>query len=86
MSEYNFNAIDVKDECIQWIRDWFDKNGKGCRAVVGISGGKDSSVVAALCAEALGKDGVIGVMMPNISPITYSKTIKVARTKHKKVL
>ena len=42
-----------------------DENGKGCNAVVGISGGKDSSVVAALCVEALGKDRVIGVLMPN---------------------
>lgn len=55
----------VKNEVVQWIRDWFDKNGKDCMAVVGISGGKDSSVVAALCVEALGKDGVIGVLMPN---------------------
>ena len=61
----NFNAIEVKDKCVQWIRDFFDKNGNGCNAVVGISGGKDSSVVAALCVEALGKDRVIGVLMPN---------------------
>ena len=60
-----FNAKLVKDQVVQWIRDWFDENGKGCNAVLGISGGKDSSVVAALCAEALGKDHVIGVMMPN---------------------
>ena len=55
----------VKNEVVQWIREWFDKNGKDCMAVVGISGGKDSSVVAALCVEALGKDRVIGVLMPN---------------------
>ncbi len=61
---YNFNAQKVKDECVQWIRDFFEKNGKGCNAVVGISGGKDSSIVAALCVEALGKDRVIGVLMP----------------------
>lgn len=61
----NFNAVEVKDKCVQWIRDFFDKNGKDCNAVVGISGGKDSSVVAALCVEALGKDRVIGVLMPN---------------------
>ena len=60
-----FNAEKVKKECVQWIRDFFEKNGKGCNAVVGISGGKDSSIVAALCAEALGKDRVIGVLMPN---------------------
>ena len=54
----------VKDELIAWIRDFFEKNGKGCKAVVGISGGKDSSVAAAICAEALGKENVIGVLMP----------------------
>lgn len=59
-----FDAEKVKNDCIQWIRDFFEKNGKGCNAVVGISGGKDSSVVAALCKEALGRDRVIGVLMP----------------------
>lgn len=60
-----FNAKEVKDGLVQWIRDWFKENGPSCNAVIGISGGKDSSVVAALCVEALGKDRVIGVMMPN---------------------
>ena len=60
-----FDAKKVKDEIVVWIRDFFDKNGKDCNAVVGISGGKDSSVVAALCVEALGRDRVIGVLMPN---------------------
>ncbi len=59
-----FNPQSVKDQCVEWIRDFFDKNGNGCNAIVGISGGKDSSVAAALCAEALGKDRVIGVLMP----------------------
>lgn len=59
-----FDAEKVKNECVQWIRDFFEENGKGCNAVVGISGGKDSSIVAALCVEALGKDRVIGVLMP----------------------
>ena len=54
----------VKNDCVEWIKDFFDKNGKGCNAVVGISGGKDSSIVAALCVEALGKERVIGVLMP----------------------
>ena len=64
----NMNTFDpkkVKDQVVQWIRDWFEVNGKGCNAVIGISGGKDSSVVAGLCAEALGVDRVIGVTMPN---------------------
>ncbi len=60
-----FDAERVKNDCVEWIRGFFEENGKGCNAVVGISGGKDSSVVAALCVEALGKDRVIGVLMPN---------------------
>lgn len=55
----------TKEEVVQWIRDYFETNGPGCSAVVGVSGGKDSSVTAALCAEALGKDRVVGVLMPN---------------------
>ena len=60
-----FDEKKVKDECVAWIRGFFEKNGPGCNAVIGISGGKDSSVVAALCVEALGRDRVIGVLMPN---------------------
>jgi len=55
----------VKEECILWIQKFFEENGPDCNAVVGISGGKDSSVAAAACVEALGKDRVIGVLMPN---------------------
>lgn len=70
----NFNAVEVKNKCVEWIRNFFEENGKGNNAVVGISGGKDSSIVAALCVEALGKDRVIGVLMPNgeQSDISYS--------------
>lgn len=64
MLDYNFDVKKITEECIEWIRNWFDKNGNNCNAVIGISGGKDSSVVAALCAEALGKDKVIGIKMP----------------------
>ena len=69
-----FDAKRVKDEIVEWITDWFEENGNGCKAVVGVSGGKDSSVVAALCVAALGKDRVIGVLMPNgeQSDIKYS--------------
>lgn len=61
---YKFNAKETKDKLVKWIKDWFEVNGKDCCAVIGISGGKDSSVVAALCVEALGKDRVFGVLMP----------------------
>lgn len=57
-----FDANKVKNECVEWIREFF--NGTDCNAVIGISGGKDSSVAAALCVEALGKERVIGVLMP----------------------
>ena len=59
-----FDALRIKNECVEWIRDFFAKNGSDCNAVLGISGGKDSSVAAALCVEALGADRVIGVLMP----------------------
>ena len=65
MNSFEKSATKIKDDVVAWIREWFDKNGNGCNVVVGISGGKDSSVVAALCVEALGKDRVIGVLMPN---------------------
>ena len=55
----------VKDEIVAWIRAYFEENGPKCSAVVGVSGGKDSSVAAALVAEALGKERVVGVLMPN---------------------
>lgn len=61
---YSFNAKHAAEQCINWIREWFEENGKDCNAVLGISGGKDSSVVAALCCKALGNDRVIGVLMP----------------------
>jgi len=72
-----FDAAKTKDAIIKWIRDYFEANGKDCNAVVGISGGKDSSVVAALCAMALGKDRVYGVLMPqgNQHDIKYSQEL-----------
>jgi len=59
-----FDAAKTKEEAVQWIRGYFKENGPDCNAVIGISGGKDSSVAAALCAIALGKDRVFGVLMP----------------------
>lgn len=60
-----FDVKSVHEDLINWIKKWFDKNGKDSLAVIGISGGKDSTVCAALLVEALGKDRVIGVSMPN---------------------
>lgn len=74
---YKFNVENVTKDLIEWIKNWFEENGKGCNAVIGISGGKDSTVVAALCVEALGKDRVIGVMMPNGIQKDISDSIKV---------
>lgn len=61
---YKFDAKETKDKIVQWIKDFFEENGKNHIAVIGMSGGKDSSIVAALCVEALGKDRVFGVLMP----------------------
>ena len=62
---YTFDAKKVTSDIVAWIRDFFENNGRDCCAVLGISGGKDSSVCAALCVEALGKERVKGVLMPN---------------------
>lgn len=60
-----FDAVKIKDQLLQGIREWFDKNGQGCNAVIGLSGGKDSTIVAALCTEALGPNRVYGIGMPD---------------------
>lgn len=60
-----FDVKTVTKDCVEWIRNFFEENGVSCNAVIGISGGKDSSVTAALCVEALGKERVIGVLMPS---------------------
>ena len=72
-----FNAEKTKDDIIICIRDYFEKNGHDCNVVIGISGGKDSSVVAALCAQALGARKVYGVLMPQGEQhdIDYSKDL-----------
>lgn len=61
----SFQVEKVTEDIVRWIKEWFEKNGKDCNAIVGISGGKDSSVAAALCVRALGAERVIGVLMPN---------------------
>ena len=63
-----FDAKKTAQDIADWIGNWFEENGKGCNAVIGISGGKDSSVVAGLCVKALGQKRVIGELMPNGKP------------------
>lgn len=63
--EYNFDVEKNVQNCIQWIKDWFEKNGPGCNAIIGLSGGKDSTISAALLAKALGPERVIGVSLPD---------------------
>lgn len=63
--KYKFDVKESTKKCVLWISNWFRENGCGCRAVIGISGGKDSSVAAALCVAALGKENVYGVLMPD---------------------
>jgi NAD+ synthase len=75
-----FNVAKVTDDLVKWLNDWFDENGPGCNAVIGISGGKDSSVTAALCVRALGADRVIGVLMPNGEQ--YDINVSEALVKH----
>ena len=62
--DYNFDARSELNKCVEWTRQWFDENGKGCNAVIGMSGGKDSTITAAILCLALGSDRVIGVAMP----------------------
>ena len=75
-----FNVEKVTNDLVKWLNDWFDENGPGCNAVIGISGGKDSSVTAALCVRALGADRVIGVLMPNGEQ--YDINVSEALVKH----
>ena len=72
-----FDVKKVTEDVVKWIQDFFENNGKGCNAIVGVSGGKDSSVTAALLVKALGKDRVIGVLMPNgeQSDIEYAQLL-----------
>jgi NAD+ synthase len=65
MYNNNINAEKVIEDITEWIKKYFEENGTpDTKAVLGISGGTDSSIAAALCVKALGKDRVIGVLMP----------------------
>lgn len=72
---YQFNVNETLDRLVEWVRVYFQENAAPeTKAVIGISGGKDSSVAAAVCVKALGADRVIGVLMPQgeQADISYS--------------
>lgn len=76
-----FDAKKIKEELVQWVATYFKENGTpNTKAVVGISGGKDSSVVAALCREALGKERVLGVLMPQGTQADIDVAYQLCRT------
>ena len=60
----NFDPEIAVNDIVDFIKEFFESSG-GKTAIVGLSGGKDSTVVAALCTKALGKENVVGVIMPN---------------------
>jgi len=55
----------MRNEILEWFKSWYKENAVGCTAVLGISGGLDSSLAAAMAKEVFGKHKVFGVMMPN---------------------
>lgn len=62
---YTFDAKKTTEKLVKWVKDYFESSASPeTKAIIGISGGKDSSIAAAVCVKALGKDRVIGVMMP----------------------
>jgi NAD+ synthase len=77
--DFVFDQKKVKDDLVWWIRNYFEQNGKDCCAVIGISGGKDSTVTAALCAEALGIDRVTGVLMPQGEQKDINMSIEIVK-------
>ena len=62
---YTFDAAKTANELIQWTKNLFDSYGPNVNAILGMSGGKDSTVAAAVLCKALGKERVIGVSMPS---------------------
>ena len=73
-----FNSAEAKRDMILWVREWFAKKAEGRKAVVGMSGGRDSAIAAAMLVEALGKDNVIGVILPYKYADTIEDIVKIA--------
>ena len=76
MSDYSFNAIEARDNLVKGVAELAKAQGF-TKVVLGISGGKDSTVCAAICARALGKENVYGVMLPDGTQIDINDSIAV---------
>lgn len=74
-----FNPEKATNHIKNWIRKWFDENGADKTAVIGISGGKDSTICAKLLADVLGPDHVLGVLMPNSHQPDLDEAIEVVK-------
>ena len=73
---YTFDAVKTRDALVAAIRDLAQKQGFS-KVVLGVSGGKDSTIAAALCARALGAHNVYGVMLPDGEQKDISDSIRV---------
>lgn len=77
---YTFDAKRTKNELVEWIRELFNCQFEGKNCCVALSGGKDSSIVAALAVEALGKERVKGLMLPQYTQVDIEDSILCAET------
>lgn len=73
MKTLEYSIESIHDHIVNTLRDYFAKAGKK-KAVLGLSGGIDSAVVASLAVEALGKENVCGIMMPSPFSTLHSLT------------
>lgn len=62
MTKYNFNVESVTANLIQWVKNWFEDKPK--HVVIGMSGGKDSTIAAAILCKAIGSENVFGIALP----------------------
>ncbi|MCR5177661.1 MAG: NAD(+) synthase [Lachnospiraceae bacterium] len=74
-----FDAESEIEGIKNWIRKWFEENGPGAGAVIGLSGGKDSTIVGKLLVDALGAERVTGVLMPDGVQADLNDSLSVAK-------
>lgn len=76
-----FNAKKESDKCVFWIKNWFENESGGAKGIViGVSGGKDSTIATKLCVKAIGREKVFGVIMPNGEQNDLNDAISVCET------